>query len=174
MLHQEQYRNDPFSLKSLYIMHHLTLQRLCEHSLALGKLTFCPLKDYHCDRIDKTLLCLVLAVSYFIIFTNRDVRRCRWVDSAAHRPTLVHQASYQIPYPPSFIQYVRSQLRGVGLSSPFPIHLGLIDCHASPGKKERETKTQRTKKHSKCVCGKLCERSIFNTALLPVCVSHCM
>lgn len=59
-------------------MHHLTLQRLCEHSLALSKLTFCPLKDYHCDRIDKTLVCLVLAVSYFIIFTNRAVQRCRW------------------------------------------------------------------------------------------------
>lgn len=33
------------SLESLYIMHHMTLQRLCEHSLA-SKPTVCPLKDY--------------------------------------------------------------------------------------------------------------------------------
>lgn len=69
MLHQEQYPTDPSPLKSVYIMHYLTLQRLCEHSLTV-KLTFCPLKDYHFDRIHKTLLCLVLTASYFRIFTD--------------------------------------------------------------------------------------------------------
>lgn len=77
MLHPEQYHTDPSSLKSLYIMLYLTLQRLCEHSLTC-KLTFCPLKDYHFDRIHKTLLCLLLTVSYFRIFTNGAVRKCRW------------------------------------------------------------------------------------------------
>lgn len=33
------------SLQRLYIMHRMTLQRLCEHSLA-RKRTICPLKDY--------------------------------------------------------------------------------------------------------------------------------
>lgn len=168
MLHQDQYRTDPSSLESLYIMPYLTLQRLCEHSLA-SKLTFCPLKDYHFDRIHKTLLCLVLTVSYFRIFTNVAVRKCRWGGqwNAQTNPCSPDRLSDSLP---SILHTVRSQLRGVcsGVklevhAAPFRIHLVLKDCHVLSPKKEKEAKKPRV-----VMCGKLCVRSIFNTAVLPV------
>lgn len=172
MLHQEQYRTDPSSLESLYIMLHLTPQRPCEHSSA-SKLTFCPLKDYHFDRIHKTLLCLVLTVSYFGIFTNGAVRKCRWGGqwNAQTNPCSPGRLSDSLP---SILHTVEVSCGewALGWSWRFmQPHSAFISSwkadHVLSRKTEKEAKTQKTVKPRVVMCGKLCVRSIFNTAILP-------
>lgn len=92
-----------------------TLQRLCEHSLA-GAPTFCPLKDYHFDRIHKAALRLQLSASYVTIFTDRAVRKRRF-------------ARWLIRFLAVHPSHGGSQLS----AAPFCIQLGLVWIKPSVG-----------------------------------------
>lgn len=114
----------------------------------------------------------MLAVSYFRIFTRKLWEDEGGVDSEAHRPTLVHQTSYLIPHPPSFMQYVRSQLRGVGsevklevYATPFPFISTWYTAMHHPKKKDRDKDTEDYEAQ---------EVYVWHPLSTPPCVSHWM
>lgn len=130
----------------VYIMYYLTVRRLCEHSSALSKLTVCPLKDYRCDRIHKTPLCLLLAVSYFIIFTNRAVRRCRW---GGQWITQTSPCSTK-PLISSLTLHPSCSVLAVSAEERWSWSFMQLLPHPSKAREKKDTKTQKTKKHRKC------------------------
>lgn len=138
MSHQERYRTDPSSLKSLYFVHHLTLQRLCEHSSAV-KLTLWSIKGLLLWQNPQNP---ALSGVDRIILQNIhwSVRKRRWAGRwNAQHETLFTRAL--IRFLTLHLSYSRSQMRGGGSEVKMEVHSAFISAYKTvihyPRRKEK-------------------------------------